>query len=304
MKMKNAAAVILGLLIGAIVAIPAFWMGIKRGLNTMYSQAERDFGTVEERLQTMSDEALALRKTLSQLGWRGDPSPFLDVEEKRSWLHGSFPLPLKMELAEDLERSLLKVEEVWVQAARNREHIRLNPYYRGWGLQWETLKRYLVKEEKLFLLSAKEYSAGLNHWIFALFYNGKKVDLAALLGKYRITIEEQDAKGGYKTLAQGGTARKSFDLQADIEGMKQGTRDKDGKVIFLELPKPYWLAEAPIPEHDYNEIQYDRDTTIMSMTNIESQSNVAVDEKPVYENRHAPEKFQPEKDIRQKKVIY
>ena len=96
MNKKLIAASLLGLLVGAIFGFFAFRIGVKQGLQTMYKQVEMDFEVVETRLQTMADEALTLRKMLSRKGWRGDPSPFLDVEEKRSWLHGSLRVPMKM----------------------------------------------------------------------------------------------------------------------------------------------------------------------------------------------------------------
>src|SRR5258708_29915247 len=115
-KLTTCVSVVLGLVIGLVISYFAFFGPraiFAQSLMLMHRDAITSFATLEIRLQNLADGALELRETLSSLGWKGDASPFVEVEKFRSDLAGTALLDEKAEAAEDLEKSLFAVVEAW-----------------------------------------------------------------------------------------------------------------------------------------------------------------------------------------------
>ena len=295
--LKTSVAVLLGLVIGAIVAMPLAWHGTRLGADSLHHNIERALEQVESRQQEMADQALKLEELLVSKGDHEGADVFDQVMDARSKLAGVAPLEEKLASVQELEQALLLSEKVWEQSGQ-KARVRSSFYWAEHGREWEKQKRLLVKEQETLVNSVVELDKLLNRWPASVLLGYKSVGamINAMLG---------DVVGNTAYVMRwtldwvGYWARKAAALrgqQAPPEPPKWERPAGVKTVGYMEaLVPPHFLADAPIPEDDYNEVQFTREGTNYADVELG-------EDKAVLENRHAPEGYkivlpQPQKTV-------
>jgi hypothetical protein len=269
------------------------------GADSLRHNIERDLKVVEARQQSMADQALQLEELLVGKGYRGGAEVFEKVMDARSRLAGVAPLEEKLEGVQALEQGLLLTEKIFGQAGE-RDSIRRSYYYGEHGRLWEKQKRLLVREQVQLTDSVKELNHLLGRWPASVLLGHKSFAamVNALFG---------DVVGNITFVARlsldwiGYAARKAAALtgqQAPPEPPKW-ERPKASKAVAYMNPivEPRFLADAPLPEDQYRELQYTQETS--SYADVE-----LGEDKAVLENREAPEGYKVVVPQPQKTVTY
>lgn len=295
--LKTSVAVLLGLVIGALVAMPLAWHGTRLGADSLHHNIERALEQVEGRQQEMADQALQLEELLVSKGDREGSDVFEQVMDTRSKLAGVAPLEEKLAAVQELEQALLLSEKVWEQASA-KPRVRSSFYYAEHGRNWEKQKRLLVKEQETLVNSVVELDKLLNRWPASVLLGYKSVGamINAMLG---------DVVGNTAYVMRwsldwvGYWARRAAALrgqQAPPEPPKWERPKGVKRIGYMDpIVPPHFLADAPVPEDDYREVQFTREGTNYADVELG-------EDKAVLENRHAPEGYkivlpQPQKTV-------
>ncbi len=282
-KLKTGSSAILGLAIGVLIALPVFWIGVKNWMGALEHGAEADYLPVERRQQVMADEALRFEKLLQKLGWKNLKdyrADFVKVERLRATLAGHADFLDKVEVSQDLERALMNVEKVAQRAAQEDAAIRKNPFVKEFFSNWSRLKRYLVDEQATFMHSVRHYNLKLGTWPISVV-----ISYRSSWALMKSMFQELFAHIG-AWLRQGWLWTKYGVLWAVDKVTHKIHPARPAPLVvhhpakdplYHPIPQPFYLAEAPPPEENYREIQYDRDYP--NMADIEPG-----EEAPVYEN--------------------
>ena len=285
--LKTSVAVLLGLLIGLVAAMPLAWYGTRLGADSLVHNIDRNLSAVEERQQAMADQSLKLEELLVQKGYHAGAPVFDQVMEARSRLAGVAPLTDKLAGVQALEQELLLSEKVWQQAGQ-KAAVSKSFYYGEHGRVWEKQKRLLVREQQDLVNSVIELNSLLARWPTSVLLGYKS--LGALINAL---FGDVVGNGAYVARLSidwvGYGARKLAALssqQAPPEPPKW-ERPAGAKVAAYLDPMvvPRFLADAPPPEDEYRELQYTHESRDYADVELG-------EDKAVLENRDAPEGYQ------------
>ena len=297
--LKTSVAVLLGLLIGLVFAMPLAWYGTRLGADSLLRNIDKDLRSVEQRQQAMADQALNLEELLVRRGYRDGAVVFDNVMETRSRLAGVAPLEEKLQGVQALEQNLLLSEKIW-QQARAKTTFKKDYYFAEHGRVWEKQKRLLVREQGDLVDSVAELNHLLVRWpaSFLLSYKTFGTMLKAFFGDVWGNL----TYGARWTLDWVGYyARKMAALRNQQIPPKppKWERPLATKVLAYMDPivVPRFLADAPPPEDDYRELQFSKETGDYADVELG-------EDKAVLENRGAPEAYKMVLPKPQATVIY
>jgi hypothetical protein len=295
-RVKFFSSAVLGLLLGIVLALPLFWFAVKMNIGSMYRNTQGSFEQVVRRQQAMADTALDLEKRLMKLGYKGKRAAFAHVEIERSKLAGDFELSDRIELTQDLEGALLEAEDAWKLAPKA---LAKDPFVHQFGLTWMPMKRYLVSEEDDFGKRVADYNDVLKKWPVAMVIGHRS--FAAMAGSLVIALRDQIGAWLRQGLSWIVWACKA--AWAKVTGAELPEKPKalpmappSPDALFSPLPLPAYVAEAPKPEEDYEEIQYSHEMPSMADVPVGGES-------PVLENQYRPDYQAPVPKV-QRTVIY
>lgn len=276
-RVKFSLSSLLGLALGICLALPLFWVGVKHGVASLRKGALNAFEPVERRQQAMADEALKLEVLVKNKGLKLPKADFAKIELLRSRLAGSGDFGDKIELSQDLERALVNVETLYAQLMKQNAAAAKSPFLREFGMNWMPMKRYLVDEEFHFSAAVREYNRVLLKPPLPFIIGHKS--FAALLGSLATEVHQR----AWLYLKQGWAWLKY--LPRWVWAVSRGNsapempaalphRELGGEALYEPLPEPFYIAEAPVPEEDYAELQYNRDAPDMADVEVGQQKAV------------------------------
>ncbi len=271
-RIKFGSFAIIGLMIGVLVTLPLFWFGVKHGVKGLRTASAVAFEPVERRQQNMADESLRFEKLLATLGGgKKAKKDFVAVDMLRSRMAGAADFREKVEISQQLEGALLRVEQVAVRESRASKKVSQNPYVVEFVNTWAVMKRNLVAEELHFAGAVVEYNAVLKRWPVPMVMRHKTIK--SLLSAFFSEIRHHS--GDY--LRQGWLWLKWFLHAAWNKALSHPIPEhplpmplggKPGDMLFTPMPEPNYIAQAPLPEEDFPEIQYNR--TYPNMADVEA----------------------------------
>lgn len=288
-RLKSTAAVLIGLAIGLVAALPLVWVGVRKGGEGLMRTIGKSVHAVEVRQQALADQALELEPLLRAHGYRLNADVFTRVQDRRSRLAGSDRALDKLEAVQRLEEALLRAERVWGQAGAARPTLRASFDWQEHGRVWEKQKRLLVVEQKQLADSVQELNLLLARWPASVILGHKS--FGALLNDFF-----NDVAGNIAFLTRlsldwaGYGMRKAAALvgqQAPPEPPKwEKPKARVAAAFISPVARPVFYADAPLPEEDVRELQYTRENDAVDYSEVE-----IGEDKPVLENRDAPEEF-------------
>jgi hypothetical protein len=299
--LKTSVAILAGLLLGLAAALPLAWYGSRRGADALVHNVGHAVEAVELRQQAMADQALRLQPML--LTWRVpvESDLFEAVQDARSRLAGAVRVSEKLLRVQDLEESLLRIEERWRQAGAANSRLARSYEWSEWGRVWEKQKRLLVREQFAVQDAVEEVNRLLVTPPAAWMLKYKSVG-ALLRGTFGDVLGNTAFLFRLSLDYLGYGMRKVAALvgQQDPPQPPQWDRPKVGKeeAYLAPLRPPVFLAGAPLPEDEYEELQYTSEPGV-------DYADVKVGADPaVLENRHAPAPFSAPTPSVQKTVDY
>lgn len=299
--LKTSVAVLLGLMLGLILALPMAWFGTRKGADRLVANVGQAVAAVETRQQAMADQALKFQPVLQAHRAGVEDDLFEDVQDERSRLAGDASVQGKLIKVQALEEALLRIERRWLQAGQRDARLARSHAWGEFGRTWEKQKRLLVREQMQVEDSVEEVNHLLAKWPASVLLKYKTFG-ALLRGIFG------DVLGNTAFLARlsldwaGYGMRKAAALvgQQDPPEPPKWERPKaKAEARYLDpMNPPVFLADAPLPEDDVDELQYTKEPGV-------DYADVAVGADPaVLENRHAPEGFKPAVPTVQKTVDY
>jgi hypothetical protein len=277
-RLKFSASAVVGLMLGIALALPLFWIAVKSSVGVLRENAKRAFVQVEQRQQDMADECLRLQESFKNAGVKVPQQDFSNVEYLRSRLAGSGDFEDQIEVSQQLERGLVNVELVYKKTMAENSRAAKNAFCRDFGLNWGPLKRYLVDEEFHFSDAVNEYNRVLNsppvpfvvgHKSFGSLLNALAVEMHQRIDEY---IHQSLAWIKFFPRWVWAEIRSAAVIPEPPQPMAITPYTADA--LFAPLPQPYYIAQAPVPEEDYPEIQYDRSTPDMADVEVGQQKAV------------------------------
>jgi hypothetical protein len=299
--LKTSVAVLLGLIIGVAAALPLAWHGTRKGADSLVQSVGNAVAHVEHRQQAMADQALRLQPLLRAHGAPVEPDLFDAVQDERSRLAGDASLTGKLRQVQALEEALLRIEKRWQQAGSDDARLRSSFAYGEFGRVWEKQKRLLVREQMRVEDSVEEVNRILTRWPASTLLRYKTFGgllrgiFGDVLGNVSFLMRLSLDWAGY-------AMRKAAALvgQQDPPEPPQWERPKAKvEAAYLDpLRPPVFLAYAPLPEDQVDELQFTQEPGL-------DYSDVQLDADPaVLENRHAPKPYTMPQPTVQKTVDY
>jgi hypothetical protein len=301
--LKTSVTLLLGLALGCLIALPLAWYGSRLGADSLLTNVWNRLSEVQDRQQAMADQALKLQPLLQHFGVFAGSEVFKDVENERSLLAGDASLDGKLERVQRLEEALLRSELVWAQAGRGKARLRAWPPFQDYGLVWEQQKRLLVSEEAGLSDSVDELDGLLVRWPLSLLLAHKT--FAGMTGGVMA-----DASGEALFAVRVGLDWVGYSIRrlAALVGQQAPPPPPDWGArrpalapepgYVDPLPRPVFLADAPLPEGDYKEIQFTREVPA-DYANVELGADKAVPE-----NRNPPAPYAAPSPKPQQTVVY
>ncbi|HTB22279.1 MAG TPA: hypothetical protein VK914_06200 [bacterium] len=302
-SLKTSVSVLLGLVLGCLIVVPTAWYGVRIGADSLRQNVWNRLSAVQDRQQAMADQALKLQPMLQRYGVFDGKDVFKDVENERSLLAGDASLEGKLEHAQRLEEALLRSERVWVQSGKKKARLASEQPWNDYGRVWERQKRLLVVEESELVDAVDELDGITARWPVSVLLAHKTFAgmTGGILGS---------ASGDAVFLARVGLDWLGYELRRmaalvgqqtppppPVWGWKPAVVPSDGGYVE-SLPTPIFLADAPLPEGDYQEIQYSQ-TVPANYANVELNQD-----KAVLENSGAPAAFKAPTPKPQTTVVY
>lgn len=298
--LKTSVAVLAGLILGLIAALPLAWYGTRRGADSLMRNVKTSVEAVETRQQQMADQALTLQPLLRAHGIKAEADLFEDIQDERSRLAGDASLEGKLLKVQSLEEALLRTEQRFVQAGARDPRFHKSYAYGDYARTWEKQKRLLVREQFDVEDRVAEVNGLLARFPASVLLRYKTVGallrgiFGDVLGNTAFVLRLSLDWAGYGL-------RKFAALvgQQDPPEPPKWERPKaKAELAYLDpLHPPVFLAGAPVPEDDVDELQYTRETV--------NYADVEVGKDPaVLENRHAPKEFEAAQPTVQKTVGY
>lgn len=299
--LKTSIAVLLGLGLGLVLALPLAWFGTRRGADSLVRNVGHAVAVVEARQQSMADEALRLEPLLKAHGVRVEHDLFEAVQDDRSRLAGDATVQGKVQKVQALEEALLRIEQRWAQAGEQNARLRSSFAWAEHGRVWEKQERLLVREQMDLVDSVAEVNQLLARWPASTLLRYRSFGgllrgiFGDVLGDTAFVMRLSLDWAGY-------ALRKAAALvgQQDPPEPPKWQRPKPkAELAYLDpMAPPVFLASAPLPEDQVNELQYTHETGV-------NYADVNVGEDPaVLENRHAPAPYQATTPTVQKTVDY
>lgn len=299
--LKTSIAVLLGLGLGLVLALPLAWFGTRRGADSLVRNVGHAVAVVEARQQSMADEALRLEPLLKAHGVRVEHDLFEAVQDDRSRLAGDATVQGKVQKVQALEEALLRIEQRWAQAGEQNARLRSSFAWAEHGRVWEKQERLLVREQMDLVDSVAEVNQLLARWPASTLLRYRSFGgllrgiFGDVLGDTAFVMRLSLDWAGY-------ALRKAAALvgQQDPPEPPKWQRPKPkAELAYLDpMAPPVFLASAPLPEDDVNELQYTHETGV-------NYADVNVGEDPaVLENRNAPEPYRAAVPTVQKTVDY
>jgi hypothetical protein len=279
--LKTSVAVLLGLIIGVAAALPLAWHGTRKGADSLVQSVGNAVAHVEHRQQAMADQALRLQPLLRAHGAPVEPDLFDAVQDERSRLAGDASLTGKLRQVQALEEALLRIEKRWQQAGSDDARLRSSFAYGEFGRVWEKQKRLLVREQMRVEDSVEEVNRILTRWPASTLLRYKTFGglLRGIFG---------DVLGNV-----------SFLMRLSLDWAQWERPKAKVEAAYLDpLRPPVFLAYAPLPEDQVDELQFTQEPGL-------DYSDVQLDADPaVLENRHAPKPYTMPQPTVQKTVDY
>jgi hypothetical protein len=278
-RLKFSASALLGLALGICLALPLFWIGVKRGVGELRDGAQSAFGAVELRQQNMADEALRLEVSLKNAKVRlPSVEDFAKVELLRSQLAGSGNFEDKIEISQELERALVNVETLFSQTMAKNPKAAASAFCRDFGLNWQPMKRYLVDEEYHFSNAVRAYNSVLasSPVPFVVGHRTFSSLLSALVreARERAGLYLKQALLWAKFAPRWLWAKISNASVMPEKPQPMAPTPYTPDALYAPLPEPFYIAQAPVPEEDYPELQYDRTAPAMADVEVGQQKAV------------------------------
>lgn len=299
--LKTSAVVLAGLLLGLIIALPLAWLGVRRGADSLVANVERSVATVEARQQAMADQALLLEPLLRQYGVTRDADLFDTVQDQRSHLAGEAALRDKLERVQQLEQALLRIEKLWIQAPREAPRLLNSEPWREHGRTWELQKRLLVREQMEVVDSVEEANRLLKRWPASFLLSHKSVGaiLRAVAGDISGYVTYM-VRWGLDWIGYWARRLAALRGQQAPPQPPKWERPKAQLVdpYMLAFDRPVFLADAPLPEDDYQELEFSREGQ-QELADVELGQD-----KAVLENRNPPDPYHPVLPTPQATVVY
>lgn len=298
--LKTSVAVLIGLLIGLVLAVPLGWYGTRLGADSLVRNVHATLASVESRQQAMADAALELEPRLRGWGARADADIYQALQDERSRLAGEAPLQAKILRVQRLEEVLLRTEKLWQQAGQKPKVAR-DFHWQEHGRVWEKQKRLLVREQMALVDSVAELDQLLARWPASVLLSYKTFG-ALINGAFGDVVGNSAFVARLSLDWAGYALRKTAALvgQQDPPEPPKWQRPKaKATLAYIDpMAPPIFLADAPLPEDDYRELQFTRATR-------EDYADVDVGEdKAVLENRNAPHGYIAPVPTAQKTVDY
>jgi hypothetical protein len=299
--LKTSAVVLAGLLLGFCLAVPLAWMGTRRGADTLAMNVANAVAAVQDRQQAMADEALQLQPLIQRYGVTRDEDLFTKVQAERSRLAGESGLREKLERVQLLEEALLRVERLQVQSGQELRALRDSEEFQAYGRTWEKQKRLLVREQ----LGLEDSVAELNHLLLR-WPASRLLAYQSLSSLAHGLLAELKADAAYRWhWSLGYLGYLWHRVLARVHGQPQPAApawappaDTEVVAYLRPLNRPVFLADAPLPEDDYQEVQFTHNVA-------QNYADVELGEdKAVLENRDAPKPYAPVLPKPQKTVVY
>jgi len=298
--LKSSVAVLFGLILGLIAAMPLAWYGTRRGADSLVQNVGKTIEAVETRQQQMADQALGLQPLLRRYGIRSEADLFEHIQDERSRLAGDASLEGKLQRVQYLEEALLRTEERFDQAGARDARFRKSYAFGDYARTWEKQKRLLVREQKNVEDSVAELNSLLDRFPASVLLRYRTVG-ALLRGIFGDVLGNTAFVLRLSLDWLGYGMRKAAALvgqQDPPEPPKWEKPKAKVEAAYLEpLHPPVFLAGAPVPEDDVDELQFTRETV--------NYADVEVGKDPaVLENRHAPRDYEAVAPTVQKTVDY
>jgi len=299
--LKTSAVVLVGLLLGFLVSLPVAWYGVRRGADGLVSNVEKAVTTVEGRQQAMADQALRLQPVLTRFDVTRESDLFEAVQEQRSRLAGEAALRDKLERVQTLEEALLRVERLCEQSGASNARLAHWEPYREHRRVWEKQKRLLVREQFELQDQVAELNGLLGRWPASVLLAYKSFG-ALLRGLFGDVFGNVAYLGRWSLDWVGYWARRAAALRGQQAPPHPPKWDRPvaelAEAYLLPLNRPVFLADAPLPEDDYNELQFTHEAAA-DYADVELGTD-----KAVLENRHAPKDYVAPSSQPQKTVTY
>jgi len=262
--LKTSVTLLLGLLLGCLIALPLVWYGSRLGADSLLTNVWNRLSAVQDRQQAMADQALKLQPMLQRFGVFAGSGVFKDIENERSLLAGDASLGGKLEHVQRLEEALLRSELVWAQAGRGDARLAAWPPFQDYGLVWEQQKRQLVSEEARLSDAVDELDGLIVRWPLSLLLahqtfaglTGGMVTDAGGEALFVVRVGLDWVGYGLRRLAAL-VGQQAPPPPPDWGAMRPVPVDEPGYVE--PLTRLVFLADAPLPEGDYKEIQFTRE---------------------------------------------
>jgi len=280
-RLKFSASALTGLAVGVILALPLFWIGVKTSVGALEHNVHLAFEDVESRQQNMSDEALRLEVNFRKHGIRGYKADFAKVELLRSRLAGSGDFEDKVEVSQQLERALVNVETLYSQVMKSDASAAGSAYCREFGLNWGPMKRYLVDEEYKFVGSVKSYNSVLRTQPVPMIvgyktFGGLLTALYHNLGsRFGVYFRQGVAWVTYLPMRVWAWATRAAVIPTPPAPMAPAVYTVEA--LYAPMDEPFYVAQAPVPEEDYPELQYNREQPDMADVEVGQQKAVRDD---------------------------
>lgn len=301
-SLKTSVTILAGLVLGFLLVVPLSWYGTRVGADALLKNVRNTLSAVENRQQAMADQALRLQPLIAQFGPVPDVDVFKAVEDQRSLLAGASSVEEKLARVQTLEEALLRSEQVAIRAGKKMPGLAAwEPYQENQRI-WERQRRMLVREQRDLQDSVAELDALLVRWPVSLLLAHRSVGslLNGAMGQawgevvYRSRICLDWA--GYRLRRLAALVGQKTPPDPPVWGERKILVSDDTGYIN-QLAPLIFLADAPLPEDDYNEIQY--------RTMPENYADVQIgDEKAVLENRNPPAGYSAPVPQPQKTVVY
>jgi hypothetical protein len=300
--LKISVAILVGAVLGLLIALPLAWYASRMGADTLKKNVWNAAQAVQDRQQAMADQALKQEPLLKSFGQTGNADVYADIQDERSRLVGVSELEDKLLYEQRLEEALLRGEKVALHAGADSAKLAGWEPYREDRRIWEKQKRLLVREQKTLADSVEEFNGLLDHWPFnTLLAHDTFAGLVnAVLNDFwnnvvYLTRLSLDWAGyGMRRLAS------LVGQQTPPERPRWGYHPKarTDKPYAVSFARLVFLADAPLPEDDYNELQYTHELK-------ENYADVELGEdKAVLENRESPKGYEAPLPKPQMTVVY
>jgi hypothetical protein len=266
-RLKFSASALIGLTFGIALAVPLFWIGVKESVGAMRQNAQTSFQSVLQREQDMSDQALRLQVLWAKEGVRAQSDAFGRVESWRSKLAGTGDFEDQIGVSEHLESALLDVGRLYAATMKESKKAAHSADCQAFARSWDPMLRYLVQEELAFTKRVMKYNAVLSSDPVPFVIGHKSFGslVNALVGEVVNHLKEDLMQGlawlKYE-LSLGWAKLRGATLPAPPAPLEHSMPMDEA--LFQVLPQPNYLAQAPLPEEDYPELQYDRQAPDMA----------------------------------------